>query len=75
MYYNIDLIGYVGMLFVVLSFVFTNIKYIRTFNIIGALFSAAYGSLTGTSATTLLNIVLIVINALHLINSFRKKSR
>lgn len=62
----LDIIGYIGMAFVVLSFMCKDIKNIRKLNIIGAIFNVVYGLITKTSATALLNLVLIIINIIHL---------
>ena len=69
----IELIGYVGMIFVILSFTMKNIVLLRTFNIIGAILSCLYGFLTNTYATLMLNAALIVINGNILIYSYVRK--
>ncbi len=58
----IEVLGYVGMAFVVISFLFKNVKFLRLFNLIGSIFSATYGILTKTYPTMALNLILALIN-------------
>lgn len=57
-----EFIGYIGMFFVVSSFLFKDINWVRRINIIGAIISAIYGAITATYATMVLNILLFIIN-------------
>lgn len=62
-----EVIGYVGMFFVVSSFLFKDITWVRRINIIGAVISSIYGAITTTYATMILNILLLIINLSMLI--------
>lgn len=69
----IDILGYLGMGFVVLSFTMKNIIWLRVVNIIGAILSAIYGLITKTYPTMYLNLALFLINSYFLITYFVKK--
>lgn len=69
----IDILGYLGMGFVVLSFTMKNIIWLRVVNIIGAILSAIYGLITKTYPTMCLNLILFLINSYFLIIYFVKK--
>lgn len=68
-----ELLGYTGMLFVVMSFAMKDIIWLRILNIIGAIISCAYGFLTKTYPTAILNLILTGINIVYLISYFVKK--
>lgn len=70
----IDILGYLGMGFVVLSFTMKNITWLRIVNIIGAILSAIYGIITKTYPTMCLNLILFLINSYFLIVYFIKKN-
>ena len=61
-----DIVGYVGMGFVLISFLLKDIKWVRRINIIGALISAIYGFATKTYPTLILNAALTIINLFYL---------
>ena len=73
-----EVIGYTGMAFIVISFLFKRIGILRSLNLIGGVLSAAYGFLTGTLPTAILNVCLCLINGAYLFqysHSYRKKKR
>ena len=73
-----EVIGYTGMAFIVISFLFKRIAILRSLNLIGGVLSAAYGFLTGTLPTAILNVCLCLINGAYLFqysHSYRKKKR
>lgn len=70
----IDILGYLGMGFVVLSFTMKNITWLRVVNIIGAILSAIYGFITKTYPTMCLNLALFLINSYFLITYFITKN-
>lgn len=63
----IEIIGYTGMALILCSWLFKNVNVIRAVNITGSCFSIAYGILTRTWPTAILNICLLVINSVYLI--------
>lgn len=63
----IDVIGYCGMGFVLLSFLMKDIKWVRIVNMIGACLSLIYGILTMTIPTAALNGTLLAINGGYLV--------
>ena len=62
----IDVIGYVASGFVLVSFLFKNIKVIRIINVIGAIFFVVYGFLLPTYPTMITNLILIFIHCIYL---------
>lgn len=57
-----DIIGYVGMGFIVFSFFMKDLSKLRPLNIVGGLLSLIYGILTNTLPTAALNAALVAIN-------------
>ena len=57
-----EIIGYVGMAFVVSSFFMQNIRWLRILNVIGGTLCCIYGFVTNTLPTALLNLILVCIN-------------
>lgn len=57
-----EIVGYVGMVFVLLSFLMRNIRWLRILNIIGGTFCCVYGIITKTYPTAILNGLLVAIN-------------
>lgn len=70
-----ELIGYLGMTFIVLSFSFKNIRTLRILNLIGAVASLIYGLVTQTYPTAALNAFCIIINITQLIKQSRAESK
>ena len=71
----IDILGYIGMAFVLASFLMKDVKWIRIVNMVGGTLSCAYGIITHTIPTACLNAALIVINLVYLILIFRKEKK
>lgn len=63
----IEIVGYVGMAFVILSFLFGDVLKLRILNVIGGSLSAVYGFLTKTYPTMALNIALVIINLVMIV--------
>lgn len=63
----LEMFGYVGMALVLLSMLMTNVEKLRWFNLAGAVVCMAYGALTNTWPTALLNLGLTVINIFQII--------
>lgn len=70
----IDIIGYTGMALVLCSFLMKKLTLVRLVNMCGAVLSLAYGILTSTWPTAILNGALLLINGIYLIlDKTRKK--
>jgi len=67
----IDIIGYVGMAFVLLSFLMKKVKWIRIVNMIGSVFSIIYGAFIFALPTICLNSALFIINLIFVIRLIR----
>ena len=58
----IEVVGYVGMAFVLVSFLMTKIIWLRILNLVGGTCCCIYGFVTKTYPTAILNAALIAIN-------------
>lgn len=63
----VEAVGYLGMAFVVLSFLMKGMKLLRLFNIIGGSLCFIYGIITKTYPTAVLNLILVCVNISFLI--------
>ena len=72
-----EITGFLGAFLVLVSFLLKDIKWIRTINIIGAVFFVIYGLATQTWATLFMNIALIIVHIFYLakLHSDKKKER
>ena len=70
----IEILGYIGMGLILISFAMKDVKWLRIINIVGSVFSVTYGLLTRTIPTACLNCALIIINFIYLIIYLRKKN-
>ena len=61
-----ELIGLLGTIFVLLSFIQNDEKKIRKINILGAVLFVCYGLITKTYSTALLNLCLCIIHIIKL---------
>ena len=69
-----DIVGYMGTLAVVLSFLFTNFTKFRIANIIACGIFIWYGYLTKTTPTIIVNTLIVLLNLYHLFkNKFGNK--
>ena len=68
----IDILGYIGMVIVVTSFFFKNIKLIRIVNMAGCVLCTIYGFITNTYPTAALNIALFIVNIIMLVEPIQK---
>lgn len=64
---NYEIIGLLGTLFVLISFLMKEVKLIRIINIIGAILFVIYGLLIGALSTWLLNAILVIIHIIYLL--------
>lgn len=61
-----EIVGIIGTLFVLLSFLMKDLKKVRIINIIGAVLFVVYGVLINAYSTWILNGVLIIIHIIFL---------
>ena len=71
----VELIGYLGMLLIVIAFLCKNVKLLRILDSIGAFLCFIYGILTRTTPTAILNIIIVTINISILIITYIKQKR
>ena len=69
----LELIGYVGSAFVLISFLMSTVIKLRIINSIGSLISVAYGIFIHAYPTVVMNAALFLINCFYLIKMFRYK--
>ena len=68
-----DIVGYIAMTFLVVSFIPKQVKRIRVINFIGCVFFVAYGILLGWALPIIIsNGFVAIIQVYHLIN-FKKE--
>ena len=65
-----EVIGYLGSLFVLASFLLKDIKWIRIVNIVGAVFFVIYGFYTQTWATAFMNFALVLVHIFYLVKMY-----
>ena len=70
-----EIIGYLGMAFVLSSFLMKNIMWLRILNIVGAVLCSTYGFVTYTYPTAILNLLLIIINVAMIITDVVKNKK
>lgn len=68
-----EIIGYVGTGVVLLSFLMTDIKWMRGVNMIGGFISLVYAAIVGNMPVVVLNASLITINGIQLMRVSRKE--
>ena len=64
---NYEIIGIIGTLFILIAFSFTGERKIRIMDTVGAAFFVAYGIITKTWSTTVLNLCLIGVHCYKLL--------
>ena len=70
-----EIIGICATVFVLISFLMRDIKWVRIINIVGAILFVVYGALIGALSTWLLNALLVVIHIAYLVRDEIKKKR
>lgn len=70
----IELIGLVSTLFVLISFLFNDIKLIRVLNMLGSILFVVYGILLGSLSVWILNGCLVFVH-LYYILKYLKESK
>ena len=68
-----EVIGYIGTGVVLLSFIMTDMKWMRGVNMIGGFISLVYALIVGNMPVVVLNASLITINGIQLIRAIRKE--
>ena len=69
----LEIFGYFGTAVVLLSFVMTDIKWMRIINMVGGFLSLVYAFIVGNMPVVVLNASLITINGIQLMRVSRKE--
>lgn len=69
----IELIGILGSVFVLISFLMKDILVIRIINIVGSVIFIVYGIIIGAMATWFVNAALIVVHIIYIIRELKNK--
>ncbi len=69
----VELIGIVGSVLVLISFLMKDILVIRIINIIGSIVFVVYGIIIGAVATWFVNAALIVVHTIYIIKGYCEK--
>lgn len=70
----LETIGMVATTLVFISFLFTDVKWIRMLNLVGSIFFVIYGFGIGAFWTGFMNAGLVFVNLYHLIKLQRGKN-
>ena len=69
---NVEVLGLLATLLVVVSFLFQSVVLIRVVNMLGAVLFVAYGLLIHSPSVAIVNMVVIVVQVLQLVKLWRK---
>ena len=69
---NIELIGYVATVFILASFVISNLKTLRVVNMIGGGLWMVYGYVMGSSSIFIGNLLMVLIHIVKLYQENKK---
>jgi hypothetical protein len=70
----LEIFGYIGTAFIIVSMTMKSINKLRIFNLVGSIISIIYSLIIVAWPTVVLNVCLATINIFHLINSKRRKT-
>lgn len=70
---NIEILGWVATLIIIISFLVNDIKTLRTFSLIGAILWVVYGFVIQSSSIVFLNLVIVGIQIYKLYKIKLKK--
>ena len=70
---NIEILGWVATLIIIISFLVNDIKLLRTFSLFGALLWVVYGFVIQSSSIVFLNLVIVGIQIYKLYKIKLKK--
>lgn len=68
----LEIFGYIGTAFIIVSMTMKSINKLRIFNLVGSIISIIYSLIIVAWPTVVLNVCLAAINIFHLINSKRR---
>jgi hypothetical protein len=68
----LEIFGYIGTAFIIVSMTMKSINKLRIFNLVGSIISISYSLIIVAWPTVVLNVCLATINIFHLINSKRR---
>lgn len=71
----IELYGYLGSLLIAVSLMMSNLKWLRWLNMIGAGIFSTYGLVIAAWPVAILNGFIVLINAVHLYQHYRKAQK
>lgn len=72
---SIEIVGYLGTAFVLASFMMSDIKKLRTVNIIGGLLWIVYGIIVGSSSIIVGNVLIVLIQGYKLYKLATKREK
>ncbi len=70
-----EILGYLGLAFIAVSFFFSKIVLLRALNLVGALIMAVYGFMIDSYPVAVLNIIIALLNIYHLNKILSQVSR
>lgn len=69
----LEIFGYIGTAFIILSMTMKSINKLRIFNLTGSIISVIYSVMIVAWPTVVLNVCLAAINIYHLTKNYRSK--
>lgn len=69
----VEIIGLLGTVFVLISFLMKDVRKIRYVNIIGAVLFVVYGAIINAISTWVLNGALVIVHIVFLIKDNKKR--
>ncbi len=70
---NIELLGYIASILVVISIMMASVVKLRIINSIGALLFGTYGMLIGSWPVVVMNYFIVAVNVYYLWKHYNKK--
>ena len=64
---NYEIIGFTASVFVLVSFIPKNVKWIRCINIVGCVVWIVYGIFAGALSVWIMNLLVMIVHLFHLI--------
>lgn len=71
---NYEIIGLIASIFVLVSFIPKEIKWIRCVNIIGCIVWIIYGILSGALSVWIMNLLVMIVHLFHLVKYSKRNN-
>ncbi len=72
---SVEIIGYIGLALIAVSFFFAKMRVLRLFNLGGAVFMSVYGYMIESYPVAVLNVIIVIVNIYYLDKLSRANSK